>query len=93
MYNTDPARKNTIHLEQWEVEFCNDLGISLQTYARRKSEDEKERIKHEQWLQTPAGATYMAKRRAAYEKRLARNRASAKALRAKRKEEKSACGL
>ena len=91
MDNTTPVKKNVIRLEQWEVELCNDLDISLQTYAKRKSEDEKERIEHEKWLQTPAGAAYMAKRRAAYEKRLARNRASAKALRAKRKEEKNAC--
>ena len=91
MNNAPPIGKNIIRLEQWEVELCNDLDISLQTYAKRKSEDEKERIEHEKWLQTPAGAAYMAKRRAAYEKRLARNRASAKALRAKRKEEKNAC--
>jgi len=82
---------NLIKLEAWEVELCKDTSVSLISYARRKKALEQERIEHEKWLQTPAGAAYMAKRRAAYEKKLARDRAYAKAYRAKKKAENSSC--
>lgn len=82
---------NKIKIEAWEIELCKDAGIPILVYARNKRERELERIEYEKWLQTPAGAVYMAKRRAAYEKKLARDRASAKARRAKRKVEKSSC--
>ena len=74
-----------IRLTAFEVELSNDLGIPLIVYAKGKMELEKARIEHEKWLQTPAGAAYMAKRRAAHEKKLARDRAYSKAYRMKRK--------
>jgi hypothetical protein len=79
--------KNLIKLEAWEIEMCKDIGVSIMTYAKRKKEREEERIEHEKWLQTPAGAVYMAKRRAKYEKKLARDRAYSKSYRAKKKNE------
>lgn len=89
MSDTLPIHKNVIHLEAWEVELCKYTGVSLQAYATKKQEREKERIEHEKWLQTPAGAAYMAKRRAAYEKKLAKDRAYSRAYRAKKKNELS----
>jgi len=83
------TRKGVIHLEAWEVELCRDTGVSLRSYAKQKQERENERIEHEKWLQTPAGAAYMAKRRAAYEKKLAKDRAYSRAYRAKKKNELS----
>lgn len=74
-----------IKLTAFEVELSKILEIPLTVYARGKMDLGKERIKHEKWLQTPAGAAYMAKRRAAYEKKLARDRAYSKAYRMKRK--------
>jgi hypothetical protein len=91
MTDAPPIGKNVIKLEAWEIELCKDTGVSLISYARRKKALEQERIEHEKWLQTPAGAAYMAKRRAAYEKKLARDRAYAKAYRAKKKAENSSC--
>lgn len=87
MIDAPPIGKNVIKLEAWEIELCKDTGVSLVSYARRKKALEQERIEHEKWLQTPAGAAYMAKRRAAYEKKLVRDRAYAKAYRARKKEE------
>lgn len=87
MIDAPPIEKNVIKLEAWEIELCKDTGVSLVSYARRKKALEQERIEHEKWLQTPAGAAYMAKRRAAYEKKLVRDRAYAKAYRARKKEE------
>lgn len=87
MIDAPPIGKNVIKLEAWEIELCKDTGVSLVSYARRKKALEQERIEHEKWLQTPAGAAYMAKRRAAYEKKLMRDRAYAKAYRARKKEE------
>ena len=89
MSDAPTIRKGVIHLEAWEVELCKDTGVSLQAYATQKQEREKERIEHEKWLQTPAGAAYMAKRRAAYEKKLAKDRAYSRAYRAKKKNELS----
>ena len=89
MSDTPTTHKNVIHLEAWEVELCKDAGVSLRTYAKQKQERENERIEHEKWLQTPAGAAYMAKRRAAYEKKLAKDRAYSRAYRAKKKNELS----
>lgn len=87
MIDTPSIGKNVIKLEAWEIELCKDIGVSLISYARRKKALEQERIEHEKWLQTPAGAAYMAKRRAAYEKKLMRDRAYAKAYRARKKQE------
>lgn len=87
MIDAPPIEKNVIKLEAWEIELCKDTGVSLVSYARRKKALEEERIEHEKWLQTPAGAAYMAKRRASYEKKLVRDRAYAKAYRARKKEE------
>lgn len=87
MSDTPPVKKNVIHLTQMEVEACKEAGVSLQAWARRKHELEQERIEHEKWLQTPAGAAYMVKRRAAYEKKLAKDRAYSRAYRAKKKNE------
>jgi hypothetical protein len=87
MSDTPTTRKGVIRLSQMEVEACKEAGISLLDWARRKQELERQRIEHEKWLQTPAGAAYMAKRRAAYEKKLARDRAYARAYRAKKKNE------
>ena len=89
MSDTPPINKNIIRLTAFEVEFCKDAGISLVSFARRKKELEQERIEHEKWLQTPAGVVYMAKRRAAYEKKLAKDRAYSRAYRAKKKNELS----
>jgi hypothetical protein len=82
-------RKNIVYISPMEAEACKDAGISLLTWVRRKQELERQRIEHEKWLQTPAGAAYMAKRRAAYEKKLARDRAYSRAYRAKKKNELS----
>jgi hypothetical protein len=87
MNDAPPIGKNVIKLEAWEIDLCKEAGVSLVSYARRKRDLENERIEHEKWLQTPAGAAYMAKRRAAYEKKLVRDRAYAKAYRARKKEE------
>jgi len=87
MSDTPTTRKGVIRLEAWEVELCNDIGVSPLAYAKQKQERENERIEHEKWLQTPAGAAYMAKRRAAYEKKLAKDRAYSRAYRAKKKNE------
>jgi hypothetical protein len=89
MSDAPSTRKGVIHLEAWEVELCKDAGVSLRAYATQKQAREKERIEHEKWLQTPAGAAYMAKRRAAYEKKLAKDRAYSRAYRAKKKNELS----
>ena len=80
-----------IKLTAFEVELSKILEIPLTVYARGKMELERERIEHEKWLQTPAGAAYTAKRRAAYEKKLARDRAYSKSYRAKKKVEKNSC--
>jgi len=91
MNDAPPIGKNVIKLEAWEIDLCEEAGVSLISYAKRKKEREQELIEHEKWLQTPAGAAYMAKRRAKYEKKLARDRAYAKAYRAKKKAENSSC--
>jgi hypothetical protein len=89
MTDAPPIGKNVIKLEAWEIELCKDIGVSIQTYAKQKQELERQRIEHEKWLQTPAGAAYMAKRRAAYEKKQAKDRAYSRAYRAKKKNELS----
>ena len=89
MSDTPPMDENIIYLSPMEAEACREIGISLLDCARFKRELERKRIEHEKWLQTPAGAAYMAKRRAAYEKKLARDRAYSRAYRAKKKNELS----
>jgi hypothetical protein len=89
MSDTTPINKNVIRLTALEVQLCEEAGIPLVSFARRKKELEQERLEHEKWLQTPAGVAYMAKRRAAYEKKLAKDRAYSKAYRAKKKNELS----
>ena len=81
---------NMIRLSREEIQMAEDLGMTIQAYARGKRELMKQKAEYEAWLQTPAGVAYMAKRDEAYQIRLAKQREYSRAYRAKKRAQKEA---
>ena len=63
-----------IRLSQDEVWMANELGMTLQEYARGKRELLRMAEEHEKWLQTPAGVEYMDKQNRQRQRELLLNR-------------------
>jgi hypothetical protein len=81
---------NMIRLSREEIQMAEDLGMTIQAYARCKRELMKQQAEYEAWLQTPAGVAYMAKRDEAHQRRLVRQREYSRAYRARKKAQREA---
>lgn len=64
----------TIRLSRDEVWMANELGITLQSYARHKRDIQLEEERFQAWLQTPAGVEYMDKQNRQRQRELLLNR-------------------
>lgn len=53
---------------------ANELGITLQSYARHKRDIQLEEERFQAWLQTPAGVEYMDKQNRQRQRELLLNR-------------------
>ena len=81
-------RANIIRVTREEIEIAEALGITIQEYARGKSQLLKAQAEYEAWLQTPAGAAHMVKLEAQRQRKLKRDREYSRAYRARKHEEK-----
>ena len=81
---------NMIRLSREEIQMAEDLGMTIQAYARGKRELMRQKAEYEAWLQTPAGVAYMAKRDEAHQRRLVRQREYSRAYRARKKAQRGA---
>ena len=81
-------KKNTIRVTREEIEIAEELGLTIQEYARGKAKLMKAQAEYEAWLQTPAGAKHMVKLEAQRQRRLKRDREYSRAYRARKQAEK-----
>ena len=81
-------KKNTIRVTREEIEIAEELGLTIQEYARGKAQLLKAQAEYEAWLQTPAGAKHMVKLEAQRQRRLKRDREYSRAYRARKHAEK-----
>jgi hypothetical protein len=81
-------KKNTIRVTREEIEIAEELGLTIQEYARGKARLLKAQAEYEAWLQTPAGAKHMVKLEAERQRKLKRDREYSRAYRARKALEK-----
>ena len=81
-------KKNTIRVTREEIEIAEELGLTIQEYARGKAKLLKAQAEYEAWLQTPAGAKHMVKLEAERQRKLKRDREYSRAYRARKALEK-----